>query len=344
MDDQQPLSLTTPQDAPGDSERMITPSADFSDVAFLPSSPSAAQLLESVVYRPGALVALALLAGPMVCAIASGAIASVYGSIPVWAPLALLLWFPALILAWALLKSVRITPDALACGRALGQWRVIPFGEIERVEQRGLRLMVSPRSGSPLSFTPLLLHRGADLRRSLLLQLPLSVLSNPLRAEAQSLSDGDLSVEGDIQGVLTVHPRRMWIFLAGGAALALLVAAVAALMTLAQPMSVALALALVALAGASCFLGLWTMQEIFVSEKGLIVHYVSLRRERDVKWAETQIIEYAPGELALVIHGARLVVCAGPGVLSATQARHLRQLISRYCLAQVAPLLSRRPL
>ena len=345
-DDQQPLPLNMRQDAlDAPTLASLSPDERAQEVAFLSPSPSTSSLADSAIYRPGAIVAGALLAGPVVCAIA-GAVAVIVTGLtpPVWLPLALLLWLPALALAWALLKSVRVTPDALASGRPLGRWQVAPFHEIERVEQQGMRLIVTARSGPPLTFTPRLLHRGAQLRRSLLLRLPLSALSSQLRAEAQTLEIGDLadSYRGDVEGVLSVRPRLRWTLLAGGLALALLALALLALLFLSTPVSIALGVVLAAHASAAAFLGLWMVQDIFVSEKGLIVRYTVLRRERDIFWTQVRAIEYLPGEAALILRSVRSLTCAGPGLLTAQQARLMRGYISRYCVAQVMPTLTRR--
>jgi hypothetical protein len=344
MDDQPPLLPISPYDAADDlsSDTLASETADV--IVFLPLAPAEAQLAESIVYRPGVAVASALLAGPFVFAIGGAVAAIASGAIPVWLPLVLLLWLPLLALAWLLLKSVRVTPGALASGRPLGRWRVIPFEEIERVEQRGLHLVVSARSGPPLLFAPALLHRGAELRRSLLLRLPLRVLWGRLRVEAQDLSAGDgaARTEGDIAGVLTVRSRWVWSALAGASALAALALALLAWLALAAPLRGALALALAALAAACGYLCLWMAQEIFISEKGLIVHYPLLRRERVVFWAQVRQVEYTPAEMALLFRGVRRVACVGPGALSVHQARLMRQFISRYCHSQVAPLLARR--
>lgn len=345
-DDLQPLPLNMRQDALDAPTLASLSSAERAEeVAFLIPSPSTAHLADSAIYRPGAIVAGPLLAGPVICAIAGAIAVSMTGvTPPVWLPLALLLWLPALALAWALLKSVRVTPDALACGRPLGRWHVAPFHEIERVEQQGMRLIVTARSGPPLTFTPRLLHRGAQLRRSLLLRLPLSALSSQLRAEAQTLEIGDLveSASGDVEGVLSVRPQLRWTLLAGALALALLVAAVLAFVLLTAPVSLALTVAGVALAGVSAYTGAWMAQDIFVSEKGLIVRYTLLRRERDIFWTQVRSIEYLPGEAALVLRSVRSVTCAGPGLLTTRQARLMRGYISRYCVAQVMPTLPRR--
>ncbi len=341
-DDQQPLPLNMRQDAlDAPTLASLSPDERAQEVSFLSPSPSTSPLADSAIYRPGAIVAGTLLTGPVVCAIAGAVAVSVTGATPpVWLPLALLLWLPALALAWALLKSVRVTPDALASGRPLGRWQVAPFHEIERVEQQGMRLIVTARSGPPLTFTPRLLHRGAQLRRSLLLRLPLAALSSQLRAEAQTLEIGDLadSYRGDVEGVLSVRPKLRWTLLSGGLALALL-----ALLFLSAPVSIALGVVLAALACAAAFLGLWMVQDIFVSEKGLIVRYTVLLRERDIFWTQVRAIEYLPGEAALILRSVRSLTCAGPGLLTAQQARLMRGYISRYCVAQVMPTLTRRP-
>lgn len=306
-------------------------------------SPAALRLADSAVYRPGGLVGLALIAGPAICVIiaAPGIVAT--GHIPLWLPIALLLWLPALALVWALLKSVRLTPEALECGRALGQWRAISFGEVERVEQRGLRVVVTGGNSQALSFTPALLSHGAQLRRALLLQLPLRALVGDLRAESQRLSAGDETAAGDISGVLTVRTRRVWPGVAGALALALLALGAAALLTLGPPLG-AVALAALALLAVGCaLLGLWSVQEIFVTDKGLIIHYPLLRREGDVIWTQIQQVSYTPGELALLYRGGvRTRISIGPGMLTAAQARLMRQYINRYSQAEVAPTWSRR--
>ena len=316
------------------------------DVVFLEPSPAALRLADSAVYRPSGMVGLALIVGPAICVIiaAPGIVATSH--IPLWLPVALLLWLPVLALVWALLKSVRLTPEGLACGRALGQWSILGFDEIERIEQHGLRLVVSGRRNSQtLSFTPALLSRGGRLRRTLLLQLPLRTLVGPLRAESQRLSVGDDLAAGDISGVLTVRTRRAWPVGAAALAVALATLGVALLMALgmgaAGLVALIVALALALLCG---LLGLWSAQAIFVSEKGLVIQYALLRRESDVYWSQVQQIGYAPGEVALLYRGGahRTTYSIGPGALTPSQARLMRQYINRYSQAEVAPAWSRQ--
>ena len=316
------------------------------DVVFLEPSPPALRLADSAVYRPSGLVGLALIVGPAICVIiaAPGIVATSH--IPLWLPIALLLWLPVLALVWALLKSVRLTPEGLACGRALGQWSILGFDEIERIEQHGLRLVVSGRRNSQmLSFTPALLSRGGSLRRTLLLQLPLRTLVGPLRAESQRLSVGNDLTAGDISGVLTVRTRRAWPVGAALVTVALVALGVALLMALGMGVAGLVALVvLLALALLCGLLGLWSAQAIFVSEKGLVIQYALLRRESDVYWSQVQQIGYAPGEVALLYRGGarRTAYSIGPGALTPSQARLMRQYINRYSQAEVAPAWSRQ--
>ncbi|HZC08326.1 MAG TPA: hypothetical protein VE338_22025 [Ktedonobacterales bacterium] len=368
MDDQQPLSLITPShdlyDPSAHEERdtlsalatpdlsrnaRITLPLDTSqNAAFLEPPSASTYLAESVVYRPGAWVAMTLLAGPIVCAIAGAVVIGVSGAIPLWLPLSLLLWLPVLGLAWALLKSVSVTPDTVASGRPLGQWRTVAYEEIEHVEQSGMRLVISARASPPLVITPALLHRGAQLRRTLLLRLPLTALGGDLRTQAQILSEGAMlgGAVGDISGILTVRTRAIWLVLGVVVSVALLALGAVALLTLTTPLNNlptwALALALAALAGISGYFGLWSAQDIFVNEKGLVIHYALLRRDRDVFWAQVRLVEYTPGEMALIFRGPRrATMSAGPGLLNETQARLMRQFIGHYCVADVIPALSR---
>jgi len=332
---------------PLDAFALGTPATAQSEVDFLAPSPSSIQLADSAVYRQGAAVALALLAGPAVCAIVAVVIAALTGALPVWLPFALLLWLPVLALTWGLLTIVRVTPTSLACGRPLGRWREVPFAEVERLERRGLRLMAYARRGRPLSFTPLLLRQGMQLERRLLLSLPLSALSSELRTEALTLANGGAAQpgEGDISGILTVRPRMAWPALAGGVALVALALGVSALLGMAAPLSLALAVLCGALALAAAGVCLWSIQEIFVSEKGLIIHYHALRRRRIIFWASLNVVEYTPGGVALLCRsrtGARMAICIGPGLLNTRQAQLMRGFIDYYCEAPVVPLGARR--
>ncbi|HEX8731638.1 MAG TPA: hypothetical protein VF725_06205, partial [Ktedonobacterales bacterium] len=243
------------------------------DVDFLTPPLPNALLFSADIYRPRGGIALILLIGPAICAIVGAVAARVTGAIPLWLPLALLLWLPLLTLAWALLKSVRVTTETLACGRPLGAWRSLPFAEIERIEQRGPRMVVRSRMGARLSFTPLLLRRGAALRRRLLLQLPLQALAGDLHAEAIALEGGAASAasESALTTALTVRVARRWPTLAFALALVALALAGAAFWLLAPPLNLALGIVLVALALGGALLGAWVAQELFVSENGVFV-------------------------------------------------------------------------
>lgn len=332
----------TPPEEPEESAQPPAPIAP-AEVDFLTPPLPNSLLLGGDIYRPSGAIALVLLIGPTVCAIIGAIGASATGVIPLWLPLALLAWLPILALVWALLKSVRVTTETLACGRPLGAWRSIPFSEIERVEQRGLRMIAQSRMGERLSFTPSLLRRGANLRRSLLLQLPLYALAGDLHAEAIALEGNGMPVsdESSLLSALTVRVARRWSALAFVTALLALVGAALAAWLLAAPPSLALGVALLALAGALGFLGAWAAQEIVISEHGMFIHYRMLRRDRDIFWSQVRLLEYTPGELALRFRGEHDVVCAGPGLFTTAEARRLREYIQRYSEAQITPLLAR---
>lgn len=318
------------------------------EVDFLTPPPANSQLLDATTYRPGAAVAFTLLIGPIICALLSAITASVTSAISVWLAVALLLWLPALALAWALLKSVRISPETLTCWRPLGSAHTLSIAGIERIEQRGLRIIVVSRDGTRLSFAPLLLGQGAHLRRRLIQQVAPRTLAADLRAEAHTL-ENDLehdatppAAEDAVEGILSIRTPARWPTLT--LALAVIVAAVAALAIwwLAWPLGVALGAALFALAGVLAYIGLWTAQDIFVSEKGALIHYRLLRRERDIFWAQAWLIEFTPGELALRIRSGHDVICAGPGLFAHDDAARLRDYMLRYATPPVEPLLARR--
>lgn len=344
MDDQSLPPAFSSYDELADDSAEFPASYDDADPALSPSTEFGSYLTESAVYRPGVAIASILLAGPFISAIVGVALAAVSGSIPLWLPFVLLLWLPVIALVWLLLKSVRVTPNAIACGRPLGQWRVFSFDEIERVEQRGIRLLIGAHSGQPMIFTPALLQDGKQLRRSILLRLPLHTLWGRLRSEAQEFSSlqGESDSEGAVAGVLTVRSRWFWTVSALVAALVALAFAFAAWGAFIGAGKWALVGACVVLALLLIVFGLWMKQELFLSEKGLIIRYTLLRREQVVFWSQVRMIEYTPAELALYFRGARRVLCAGPGALAVQQGRLMRQFIGRYCFSPVARLSVRR--
>jgi hypothetical protein len=315
-------------------------------VDFLTPHPANAHLADVTIYRPGAVVALALLVGPVACAVAGSITTSLTGAIPIWLPVALLLWLPALALAWALLKSVRVSPETLACWRPLSPGHSLRFAEIERIEQRGPRIVITSRYGKTLSFTPLFLHRGDHLRRSLLLQAPLFALPGDLRAEASALENGAAAAtpENGVEGILNMRTPVRWSALPLGAAAVMVAAAVATLTIwgLAWPLDVALGAPLLALAAGMGFIGLWAAQEIFVSEKGALIHYRLLRRKRDIFWSHARLIEVAPGDLALRFRSGRDLLCAGPSLFARDDAARLRDYLQQYATSPIQPMRARR--
>ncbi|HEU0025966.1 MAG TPA: hypothetical protein VFQ25_02530 [Ktedonobacterales bacterium] len=311
-------------------------------VMFLPAPRPTTPLAETAIYRPGALIATGFLAPPAAGALALAALAWGMGAAPLWLPLALLLWVPVMLAGWSALRGVRLTREAIAFGRPLGAWRVIPLDQIERLERIGPRLRLVTAEGRRVSFTPALLARGAQLRRRLLLSLPLQTLSSSVREEARRLVDGDAPQEALAVGALTVRPARWLVGLAAGLALAGALAAGA--MAAWAPAMPWIALAPGALALAALVACIWLAQDVFIGDRGVIVHFSLIRATGAVAWDELITIERMPGEIALVLRGPHALICAGPGLLGARDARRMREILGRYALERGTPVAPRNRL
>jgi hypothetical protein len=294
-------------------------------------------LAETALYRPGALVAVIFLVPPAASALVLAALIWSMGSAPIWLPLTLLLWIPMMLAGWSALRGVRLTREEIAFGRPLRAWRAIPLTAIERLETHGPRLTLVTTSGRRVSFTPALLRRGAQLRRRLLLSLPIHSLAGKARVEAQRLMDGGARQEGDAAEALTVRPRRWLVALAAGLACALTAGAVIAWVFALSWVALGPgALALLCLAAS-----LWLAQDIFISDHGVSVRFSLPRVTRSVSWDELTAIERAPGEVALVLRGPHALICAGPGLLGPRDARRMREILRRYALERETPVTPR---
>jgi hypothetical protein len=258
------------------------------------------------------------------------------GAVPIWLPLALLLWIPVMLAGWFALRGVRLTRDAIAFGRPLGAWRVIPLDLIERMERVGPRLRLVTTEGRRVSFSPALLARGAQLRRRLLLSLPIQSLSGPVREEAQRLVGAGAPLETLAVDTLTVRPARWLVGLAAGLALAGAMAAGAVIVW--APAMPWIALAPGALALLALLACIWLAQDVFIGDRGVIAHFSLIHVTGAVAWDELIAIERMPGEIALVLRGPRPVICAGPGLLEASAARRMREILGRYALERGTPV------
>ncbi len=302
-------------------------------MVFLAATRSAPPLAETALYRPGALVAVIFLIPPGVSALVLAALTPGTGA-PVWLPLTLLLWVPIMLAGWVMLRGVRLTREEIAFGRPLRAWWVIPLNAIERLEFHGPLMTLVTTSGRTVSFMPALLRRGAQLRRRLLLSLPAQALTGEARAEAQRLLGRDMLQESGAEGdALTVRPPRWSLALAGALALA-------AIMIWAPAISW-VALAPGALALLSLVAALWLAQEVFISHRGVIVRFPLTRVTRSVTWDELVAIERAPGEVALILRARRTLICVGPGLLGAWEARGMRETVNRYALEHGTPVAPR---
>ncbi|HEX9035635.1 MAG TPA: hypothetical protein VF808_01440 [Ktedonobacterales bacterium] len=321
--------------APGDASRAET-------VMFLESSRPSVPLAETTDYRPGAAVAFLFLGLPAASALAIAALAPL-GEAPLWLPLSLLLWIPLLLAGWWALGGVRLTRESIAFGQPLRAWRVIPLDAIERLQWRGPILTVVTRTGQRQSFMPAILTRGAQLRRRLLLTLPTSALDSGARAEAQLLLEGSVGIEDDAVEALILRTPRWQARLAAAVALAAILSIAAVIIwapnawTGWEGRSLMAALALIAaLALGACG---WLAQDIFITEHSVIVRFPLTGWMGTVAWVELRSIRRTPGELALILHGRRQIVCAGPGLLAPHAARQMREAVSHFVQASGTPVL-----
>lgn len=301
--------------------------ADEDDGAVFLAPPSqTAPLAETENYRPGALVAVIFLAPPVASALALVALMWSAGGAPYWAPLLLLLWLPLLLAGLFALRGVRLTREQIAIGRPLGAWRVIPLASVTRLEARGLRLVLTlGAQGDRVSFIPALLGRGGQLRRQLLLSLPLNTLAGDARAEAAFLLEGAFPESG-AENALAVRPPLRAPGLAALVTVALAMGAVVA----GQSHMTWLMDGLGAAAALSLLATFWLAQEVVINERGIAARLTRSIGTASVTWDELTRIYRAPGELALLLRGQRAFICPGPGMLSARDARRVRQTISYY--------------
>ena len=309
-------------------------------VTFLEAPRPTTPLAETAVYQPGALVAIGFLVPPAVSALALAALAWTIGRPPIWLPLTLLLWIPVMLAGWAALGGVRLTREEIAFGRPLRAWRGIPLAAIARLECHGPRLTLVTTEGQRVSFTPALLRRGAQLRRRLLLSLPMQTLVGEARVEARRLVGDVMPAETGLEtDTLTVWPVR---WLPGGAlALTVALGLVAGVARLVAPNALWLALFAGALALVALASLMWLAQEIFISDRGIIARFTLIRVTRSVSWHELIAIQRAPGELALMLRGPHTLICAGPSLLNERDGRRMREIISRYALASGARIAPR---
>ncbi len=299
-------------------------------VVFLAAPRPTTPLAGTAVYQPGALVAIGFLVPPAASALALAALVWGMGGAPIWLPLVLLLWIPVMLAGWFALGGVRLTREEIAFGRPLRAWRVIPLDAIERLECHGPRLTLVTTEGRRVSFTPALLRRGAQLRRSLLLSLPMQTLVGEARVEARRLVGDVTPAETGLEAdTLTVRPLRWLLGLAFALTVALGLAAGVALAYAPWLALTTLALALLGLAAL-----IWLAQEIFISDRGVIARFTLIRVTQSVSWNDLLTIQRAPGEIALVLRGSHTLICAGPRLLNERDGRRMREIISRYALAR----------
>lgn len=277
-------------------------------------------LAETTTYAPGPLIAILFLLPPVGATLVVATLILVFHIAPIWLALTPLIWLPIFVMSWLALPRVRLAPNLLAIGRPLQRWRVIPFGAISRLETRGGRLSLITRTGR-ISFTPSLLARGGELRRQLLLSLPLGALSNEARAEASYLLEGAFA-EASEEEALRVQ-TALWL---RGAMLALaMTLAIADVATFSMLSAPEAGLLLLGVEIVAALVYAWLWQPLVINARGLGGSIIG-----QTTWDDLKSIRRAPGELALILSGRRLLILPGPALFSRRDAHRVRQVISFY--------------
>jgi hypothetical protein len=297
------------------------------------------------LYRPGLLLAGALLLAPPVLAVSSaGILLRVAGHIPLWLPAILLVWLPLLFFAWFTLKSVRTSSVGIAIARPWSRWEELNWALIEHVQQEGPRIVVHSSDGRTDHFYPFTLHNGTRLRRELLMRLPAHVLDAALRADARRLlgepaTHLDASVPAD---PCVIHPRRIWSVALLGVSLVAILGGSGAAVELPTPfMAIPIAAAFVVVVGCTALLPV-CMQTLTLTHSGMVVRGPLGRPARELRWESIQFIEQTRAERVLRLRGKRRLRCAGPGLLSAADAEVFRAFLWTFCAQRGVLTIERR--
>lgn len=305
----------------------------------------ASSLTTGDLYRPGALLGVLMLLFPAALALVSAAASlAVWNTIPLFVPLFLILWVPALFMAWLTAVSVRTTATSICARRPGRMWRELPWALIDRAERRGLALTLKTSDGRQITFVPACLHGGKRLYRDILMRLSMRVLDDRMRVDLGAVLGKQVvpGLTGGPSGTLYAQPRAVWRWGALSAALVLVASGAIAWVVL--PMGVAVPLAATCLLALSVSVAalLWFGQEIIVSEHGMTVLYALARRSCELAWGEVQLIEHTPGERMLRVWGQRLVRCAGPALLDDATRDLMRAFLHEYCIARGVPVVERK--
>lgn len=296
------------------------------------------------IYRPGPYIALVILLLPALITLGGATLYLGTGThIPGWLPFTLLLWAPGLPLLWLATLAVRLSAAGIAAGRPWSRWVEIQWQDVERVEPRGLSIRIHGARGGKISFSPFLLRDGKRLERQLLLRLPTHVLTGGLATKAQSLLSSDIrsTPEGGYTGTLTIQVRAPFRWLV--ACIGLVAAAAAVLVQVRSSFGAApiLGAAFVVVAIAACLALVWALQRLRINETGVTVERLFIPTERRVAWPEIELIEHSPRQAFLRFRGMKRLFCAGPGLLSPSQATLMDGILAEYAGKRRIPMVAR---
>jgi hypothetical protein len=302
-------------------------------------------LAEVHVYRPGPALAAAIALAPGALALIGAVVSlAVAHAIPVFLPVLVLLWVPALPAAWLAMVSVRTSAVGIAAARPWRKWEELPWDLIERAERHGIRYALTASDGRRIVFAPATLREGARLRREILMRLPPQVLDERLRSAARDLLGEPLALQpaGGLSTEVRTRPRPVWRRGAAGGAIGGALAVTGGALALpAPPGLVAVVVGLLVLAVFAG--GLWWLnQEVVLTENGLKVTHAPPGGARALTWDEIQLVEHTRGERVLRLRGDRRLRCAGPRLLSPTDRDAMRAFLHTYCVDKGVPIAERR--
>lgn len=297
------------------------------------------------VYRPGAVLATALMLSPALLSLLAAGVALVtIHAVPLVVPALLLLLLPAIAAGWVVCVSVRTTALGIGSARLLRPWHELPWALIEQAQRHRLRVVLISSAGQRIAFIPWLLSDGKRLYRDLLVRLPANVLDAQMAAAANHLLGERIlqAPDGGLTGSLSAQPRATWRAAALSVAVMLLLVGAASLILAPPPISLVAGLG--AFAGSALAIALlrWCSQRLHISEDGVQIQLPFKSTPQRMAWNEVALIEHTPGERVLRLRGDRRLICAGPGMLHPEKRDQMRAFLHTYCISRGVPVAQRR--
>lgn len=295
-------------------------------------------------YRPGSLVATALVGAPALVGLAAAALTyALADQILVVVPLLLCGWLVTLPVSWQYLVTVRTTSGAIGVKRPRRAWVALAWDEVERATRRGPILTLQGPNATRVRFAPIALRDGARLYRLVLMRLPAMSLDARLREDARALL-GEQAIprpDGGLTGLVSARPRARWRFIAAGLGLTSAVSLALAAVLPPKPVGLPIAVLAAGVVGISARAYIWLLRRVTVTDRGIAVMPALARRSREIAWSEIQLVEHTPGERLIRLRGETRLLCPGPNLLPAASRDGMRAFLHAYCVSQGVPVAQR---